>query len=442
MHGSVCVHSSDFGNDEGNEGDYCDCSTADDEDMSYAGRYCQYEATSYCSKNPGINHHLFCVNGGTCKKNVYEGCDCPDGFAGFNCDYTMEEFYANTDEPTEIDIINEYDKPDYLETQETPVFPHENVVTARPSLDDPDYIHCENLKCLNGGTCRKGAKELGELSDIVKDIDHLNSTYSEDFDHCVCSPGFIGLRCEHKVETCGNGEHFCLHGSKCIKNSKDNSQGCDCLLVTSNVSSAFAGNSCEHKATAICTVGDFAPGKPLSFCVNGGYCLKEVTSEEGHAGCNCPQNWMGPHCELKKRADNDIKNENALRNQSNQESAAKSKVTILVISIIAFISAIVITITLIIRKQRKKSRSNSNALFGNGSIDSYKDSYRDEPSEHSETNLAPRQDCNVDPFPERFSSSTTSVLKAMTMAPSDSTPEANQTQRDEGLHQLHQVDII
>merc|ERR1711933_602040 len=40
------------------------------------------------------------------------------------------------------------------------------------------------------------------------------------------------------------------------------------------------------------------PGKPLSFCVNGGRCLKEVTNKDDHAGCDCPANWNGPHCEL------------------------------------------------------------------------------------------------------------------------------------------------
>merc|ERR1712226_1342710 len=188
-------------------------------------------------------------------------------------------------------------------------------------------------------------------------------------------------------------------------------------------------------------------GKPLSFCVNGGSCLKEVTSEEEHAGCTCPEDWIGPHCELKKAPNNEILNENTLRKQPKQNSAAKSKVTILVTSIIAFISAAAITITLIAKKHHKNPEGNNSIQFGNGFNDIYRDSYRDEPFEHSAANLAPRQDSNVDPFPKRFSSNETPIMNAMTMAPSDSTPEANQVQiqmgppREENCHRLHQVDI-
>merc|ERR1711971_450293 len=175
---------------------------------------------------------------------------------------------------------------------------------------------CDSSKCMNGGISRKGAKQHGneKLTEIVRNVDHLNATYDpKDFDHCVCRPGFTGLRCEHQIETCGGDidstdvnvkgeEHFCLHGSKCMKSTEnDNLQhqyDCDCSTTTSTISPAFAGKSCEHKSTTICTVGDLLPGKPLSFCVNGGRCLKEVTNKDEHAGCACPANWNGPHCEL------------------------------------------------------------------------------------------------------------------------------------------------
>merc|ERR1712003_575984 len=102
-----------------------------------------------------------------------------------------------------------------------------------------------------------------------------------DFDHCVCQPGFTGLRCEYNIETCGEEEHFCLHGAKCITiTNSDNLQkySCDCSTTSSSISPAFAGESCEHKSTSVCTIGDLLPGQPLSFCVNGGTCLREVDS--------------------------------------------------------------------------------------------------------------------------------------------------------------------
>lgn len=49
---------------------HCDCTTAHDADKSYAGRFCQFESSSFCSKNEDQNGHLFCTNGGTCRENM------------------------------------------------------------------------------------------------------------------------------------------------------------------------------------------------------------------------------------------------------------------------------------------------------------------------------------------------------------------------------------
>ena len=45
----------------------CDCRTADTSTSSFAGDFCQSESTSFCTKTPGSNGHLFCTNGGICK---------------------------------------------------------------------------------------------------------------------------------------------------------------------------------------------------------------------------------------------------------------------------------------------------------------------------------------------------------------------------------------
>ena len=47
----------------------CDCRTADTDTISFAGDFCQSESTSFCTKTPGANGHLFCANGGTCKED-------------------------------------------------------------------------------------------------------------------------------------------------------------------------------------------------------------------------------------------------------------------------------------------------------------------------------------------------------------------------------------
>jgi hypothetical protein len=49
----------------------CDCSTAFDDENSYAGEFCEAESTSFCSRMPDHNGQQFCVNGGSCKGDSY-----------------------------------------------------------------------------------------------------------------------------------------------------------------------------------------------------------------------------------------------------------------------------------------------------------------------------------------------------------------------------------
>ena len=41
--------------DDGSRKEYCDCTTAHTEDTSYAGRFCEAESTSFCTKMPDHN---------------------------------------------------------------------------------------------------------------------------------------------------------------------------------------------------------------------------------------------------------------------------------------------------------------------------------------------------------------------------------------------------
>ena len=105
-------------------------------------------------------------------------------------------------------------------------------------------------------------------------------------DHCECPEGWHGLYCQHKVEDCdGEGEHFCLHGSKCVKDSVTNQHACDCTEADQHSIGGFlfVGFSCEQATNTVCTKleGDPIPGKPLSFCDNGGTCKKMVSQDEG-----------------------------------------------------------------------------------------------------------------------------------------------------------------
>lgn len=63
--GGTCLQHTDS---DGQTKHRCDCTTANGDDYSYAGRFCQYQSTSFCTKKEDENGQLFCVNGGTCKQ--------------------------------------------------------------------------------------------------------------------------------------------------------------------------------------------------------------------------------------------------------------------------------------------------------------------------------------------------------------------------------------
>jgi len=208
---------------------HCDCSYANTPMASYAGRWCQYQSSTFCEKAQDADGHTFCVNGGTCKAGgSHLGCNCPPEFHGPLCQLRKGKEQAE---------------------------------------------ECK-LTCANGGKCRKGAKDyklLGSLSGLhMSDI--TNKTHDENFEHCACPDGFTGLTCETKVETCGAGEHVCFHGSRCVKSAGEHFCRCDAAFTAF---SKTAGKYCQHKSTSICTAnGQPGLGKDeMAFCVNGGVCL-------------------------------------------------------------------------------------------------------------------------------------------------------------------------
>ena len=99
MHGAECMPRS---NHETHRLEYsCNCDRADENDLRYAGKYCQFEATEYCTVDrarPLDGTGAFCVNGGKCKDFVaqglpHPGCACENDFQGENCEIppSMEE---------------------------------------------------------------------------------------------------------------------------------------------------------------------------------------------------------------------------------------------------------------------------------------------------------------------------------------------------------------
>jgi hypothetical protein len=273
FNGATCVARTDTSNaDSPTMTHHCDCATADNENQSYAGRYCQYKATEYCTKDADLNGELFCVNEGNCRDNPYEGCNCPNGYTGFSCEFRTATSTTNNG----VKIVDESE-----------------VYGGRPVIDSPTDSNC-TMECRNGGTCRHGSKRLGGGLDLFAgNTSYMNEEVgtSNDFQHCVCPSNFAGTNCEHQLDSCAEGQHLCLHGSKCVNVGDE--QLCDCDQADSPLATFFAGNHCEHPVNDICTenapnskapstvtFNSGIPGAARSFCVNGGTCKEKVPANE------------------------------------------------------------------------------------------------------------------------------------------------------------------
>jgi hypothetical protein len=192
------------------------------------------------------------------------GCECEDGFTGPICEFVVEHEAHQTE--------------------------------------------C-TLECHNHGVCRKGAKDLTLLKTLgVNRLNGLGETYSENFEHCVCPPGYVGLTCEHKMDVCPSGNQVCMNGAQCIPETSIMGYtltfGCDCSKAR-HPDHKFAGASCEYVSNEFCTVDETKPLKGVgedAFCTNGGKCLDKVEHGEPHPGCQCEGGFGGENCEIKSGA--------------------------------------------------------------------------------------------------------------------------------------------
>jgi hypothetical protein len=155
------------------------------------------------------------------------------------------------------------------------------------------------LECANQGVCRKGAKDISTLAkwgilnrrnlqESLMDSSTIEATFNEDFEHCVCPIGYVGLQCEHRLDICPGGEHACLNGGECRTSLKDGhiSFVCDCTNAKSD-SHRYAGEFCEMESNDFCTIDGLMPiGGPatLAFCTNGGLCKKRIHINETYVG--------------------------------------------------------------------------------------------------------------------------------------------------------------
>jgi hypothetical protein len=147
---------------------------------------------------------------------------------------------------------------------------------------------------MNQGVCRKGTKDTLLLENIGLDhfennsLSSISERYSDNFEHCSCPAGYIGLRCEIRVDICPGSTHACFHGGVCSTTNNDGTSSntiyeCDCSgAASSNNDKLYAGSYCEMESTEFCTVDGMAPIDGIaknSFCTNGGSCNGVIDSE-------------------------------------------------------------------------------------------------------------------------------------------------------------------
>ncbi|KAG7337391.1 EGF-like domain containing protein [Nitzschia inconspicua] len=299
-HGSSCLRTI--------HGEYaCDCTSAifiggnDNSARKFAGRWCEYEATSYCDDEK----QSFCVNGGEC-----QGGDANDD-AGYSC---------SCDETLWTGSMCEVPKED----------------AANQLL----YEECTRT-CLNGGNCRKTPQNDDNNQSPKSAFDQESS------ERCECPQGFTGRSCEYIYEECGNGDYFCLHGSTCVRDDKgENGWSCDCQLTSNGEDTMFAGVHCQHHETTVCTSDKYGnrplmydPRKSMTFCFNGGICTEIVEQGESYPACICQPGYTGPHCELLQ----------SITNMQSSEGSEGNSAAILFVCFVLGILLVFIVMVFILR---------------------------------------------------------------------------------------------
>lgn len=233
------------------------------------------------------------------------------------------------------------------------------------------------LRCDNGGVCRHGSADASSLHPVhsmytPRDAPFLDASHSDHHSraHCVCPAGYVGPTCAVALETCrggsGDGDngggkegrnHHCFHGAPCRAGIADTGREfyyCECSEAGrtkdggQNRHNSYAGHMCQHASTTACgglATNATTDGRDAeeegddggdgddegndrrrttgSFCTNWGTC-REGGEAGKHPGCDCPDEWEGPHCEYRKGTDQRDRHEHYQQHQPSTPSSESS----------------------------------------------------------------------------------------------------------------------
>ena len=135
---------------------------------------------------------------------------------------------------------------------------------------------------------------------------------------CQCDPGYAGADCSFPYELCPDNIMQCFGtGAVCVSSLTGTTGGggddrsdssrqhaanglpfysCDCTAVPK--STTFQIEQCEHPSNEVCEEGQSI--SEYAFCTNGGTCIEIRKQGQPHAGCNCPTDFEGRHCQYRK----------------------------------------------------------------------------------------------------------------------------------------------
>jgi hypothetical protein len=332
LHGGVCMQTQVLDSNGNNRlQSYCDCSSANDGKLLYAGTSCQHQSTSLCTRpllgqESSLEGVLFCTNHGTCvasqsDNTVHQGCDCVGAFTGFSCEFEadVDEYYQDAQEEEDLKQCGEFVCHNGGKCVTT--------IVSASTLDgggsrEIKYCDCNTAVTKDtsyaGNSCQHPATTYcteqpdGSLEGTIF-CTNQGSCGDNVLQGCDCPAGWNGFRCEYRIEelelvnedendfadegeACGDGSLYCFNGGYCDATAVNGEleYRCECSSAFDG-EFLYAGTSCQFKSTEIC--GDPEPGQDLegfSFCTNHGSCPTDAGLEQ----CYCPKGWLGFHCEF------------------------------------------------------------------------------------------------------------------------------------------------
>ena len=132
------------------------------------------------------------------------------------------------------------------------------------------------LECPVDAPCTVGQAQFTHSNDVVQLATSVQGM------HCACPPGWTGVLCDHRYESCNAGSHDCFHGGRCVSGDASMVDAfgnpqllCDCSNAqttdtTNNGGGSgiqYVGKYCETPFEKACSASDNS-----LFCVNGADC--------------------------------------------------------------------------------------------------------------------------------------------------------------------------